>query len=133
VVRRPKLVTFAAVMLFLTAGFSVVWAIVAFSQPEWLRNAYNAHGFSTMSGTAWAWGFLDLLVGALAICGGVGVLRGGPIGQVIGLSIAGFSAVRWFFFLPMVPWVAITMIAIDVLVVYGLVAHSAYFDNAQPQ
>jgi hypothetical protein len=133
VVRRPGLVTFAAVMLFLTAGFSVVWAIVAISQPEWLRNAYNANGFSTVSGTAWALSFLDLLVGAIAIYGGVSVLRGGLIAQVIGLSIAGFSAIRWFFFMPVVPWVAITMIALDVLVVYGLVAHSDYFENAQRQ
>ena len=131
--RRPGLVTFAAVMLFLAGAFSVVWAIVTFAQPEWLRNVYDAYGFGTLSSTAWAWGFLDLLVGAIAIYAGVSVLRGGAFGQVMGLSIAGLSAIRWFFFLPVVPWVAITILAIDVLVVYGLVAHSEYFDTVQLQ
>jgi len=128
--RRPSLVTFAAIMLFFAGGFSVVWAIVAFVQPEWLRNAYSAYGFSTQSSSiAWAWGFLDLLVAAIAVFAGVGVLRGGALAQIVGLSVAGFSALRWFFFLPVAPWVAITIIAIDVLVVYGLVAHSEYFDT----
>jgi hypothetical protein len=132
--RRPGLVTFAAVMLFFESGFSVVWALVAFAQPAWLRNAYSAYGFSTQSSSiAWAWGFLDLLVAAIAVYAGVGVLRGGAFAQIIGLSVAGLSALRWFFFLPVAPWVAITIIAIDVLVVYGLVAHSEYFDTIQLQ
>ena len=125
--RRPSLVTFAAIMLFLEGGFSVVWAVVAFAQPEWLLNAYSAYGFTTQSGTAWAWGFLDLLVGALAVYAGVSVLRGGAFAQILGFSIAGFSAMRWFFFLPVAPVVAIIIIAIDVLVVYGLATHSEYF------
>jgi hypothetical protein len=131
--QRPGLVTFAAVMLFLTGAFSVVWAIGTFTQPEWLRNVYDAYGFGTLSSTFWAWGFLDLIVGALAIFAGRSVLRGGAFGQIIGLSIAGLSAIRWFFFLPVVPWVAITMLALDVLVVYGLVVHSEYFDTVHLQ
>ena len=133
VARRPSLVTFAADMLFLAGAFSVVWAIGTFAQPEWLSKVYDAYGFGTLSSTFWAWGFLDLLVGALAIFAGFSVLRGGAFGQVMGLSIAGLSAIRWFFFLPVVPLVAITVLAIDVLVVYGLVVHSEYFDNVQLQ
>jgi hypothetical protein len=133
VARRPGLVTFAADMLFLAGAFSVVWAIGTFAQPEWLRNVYDAYGFGTLSSTAWAWGILDLLVGAIAIFAGFSVLRGGAFGQVMGLSIAGLSAIRWFFFLPVVPWVAITILAIDVLVVYGLVVHSEYFDTVRLQ
>jgi hypothetical protein len=105
----------------------------ASAQPEWLRNVYDAYGFGTLSSTAWAWGILDLLVGAIAIFAGFSVLRGGAFGQVMGLSIAGLSAIRWFFFLPVVPWVAITILAIDVLVVYGLVVHSEYFDTVRLQ
>ncbi len=126
--RRPGLVTFAAYMLFLVGGFSLVWAGVAFAQPAWLHDAYSARGYLGLTGSAWAWGLLDLLVGAIALAAGVGVLRGGPFAQVIGLAVVGFSAVRWFFFLPVAPWVALTVLALDVLVVYGLVAHSAYFD-----
>jgi len=127
---RPGWVTFAAIMLFFASGFSVVWAIIAFVQPEWLRNAYQAYGFSTQrSDSAWAWGLLDLLVAAIAVLAGVGVLRGRALAQILGLSVAGLSALRWFFFLPVAPWVALTFIALDVLVVYGLVAQAEYFDT----
>jgi hypothetical protein len=125
--RRPGLVTFAAAMLFLEGGFSVVWAIIDFTQPQWLLNVYSAYGFSSPSSTAWAWGFIDLLVGVVSVFAGFSVLRGGAFGQIVGLCIAGFSALRWFFFLPFVPMVALLFIAIDVLVVYGLVAHFDYF------
>jgi hypothetical protein len=133
VARRPGLVTFAADMLFLAGAFSVVWAIGTFAQPEWLSKVYDTYGFGTLSSTFWAWGFLDLLVGAIAIFAGFSVLRGGAFGQVMGLSIAGLSAIRWFFFLPVVPLVAVTILAIDVLVVYGLVVHSEYFDTVHLQ
>jgi hypothetical protein len=125
--RRPGLVTFAAAMLFLEGGFSVVWAIIDFTQPQWLLNVYSAYGFGSPSNTAWAWGFIDLLVGVVSVFAGFSVLRGGAFGQIVGLCIAGFSALRWFFFLPFIPMVALLFIAIDVLVVYGLIAHFDYF------
>lgn len=131
--RRPGIVTFAAAMLFLAAGFSGVWAIVTLAQPEWLSAVYSAYGFSELTRSTWPWAFLDLLVGAIAICAGLSVLRGGAFAQILGLSIAGFSAMRWFFFLPMIPWVATTIIVLDVIAVYGLVTRSDYFDTVHLQ
>jgi hypothetical protein len=133
VARRPGLVTFSAIMLFLAAGFSVVWAILEFSGAPWVRNAYNAYGYTNFSSYLWLWGFLDLIVAAIAIYAGVDVLRGGPFGLIIGLCIAGFSALRWFFYLPVAPWLAVTVIAIDVLVIYGLVTNADYFDSRRLQ
>jgi hypothetical protein len=114
-------------MLFLEGGFSVAWAIVDFTQPLWLLHVYSAYGFSAPSSTAWAWGFIDLLVGVVAVFAGFSVLRGGAFAQVIGLCVVSFSALRWFFFLPFVPVVAVVFIALDVLVVYTLATHSEYF------
>lgn len=124
--RRPGLVTFAAVILLVEAGFSAVWALVTFAQPEWLIRAYSTYGIPAQSG-AWVWGVLDLLVGAIALFAGVGVLRGAAFAQLIGYYIAGISAIRWFFFLQVVPVTAALIIALDVLVIYGLAAHSKYF------
>jgi hypothetical protein len=124
---RPSLVTFAGVMLMVMAGFSMVWAIVAFVQPKWLLDAYSAYGLSTQGAGAWVWGVLDLLLGVIALFTGIGVLRGVRFAQVIGFYIAGISAIRWFFFLSVVPVAAAVVIAIDVLVIYSLAARSKYF------
>lgn len=121
--RRPGLVTFAAIMLFMLGGFETIWAIVQFTNAAWIAgNVYGSFG-----GYLWLWGILDVLFAAVAFYSGYDVLRGGSFGQVFGTLIAAFSAIRWFFYLPAAPWMAAVVIAIDLLVIYGLVAHSDYF------
>lgn len=126
VVRRPGVVTFAAIMLFLLGGFEVIWAIVQFSNAAWIAGAT----YGSFGGYLWLWGILDLLFAAVAIYAGYDVLRGGTMGQIIGIIIASFSAFRWFFYIPAAPLMAAAIIAVDVIVIYGLVAHSDYFDSA---
>lgn len=123
--RRPGLVTFAAIMMFLLAGFQVTFALVEFWNAAWIGlNIYGSFG-----GYLWLWGILDVLVALVAFYAGVSILRGGAFGQVMGLVIASFSAVRWFFYLPAEPWIAAVMIAVDILIIYALVAHWEYFDK----
>ena len=57
--------------------------------------------------------------------------RGGEVGRIIGIVIAAVSAVRWFFYLPYAPIAALVIIAIDILIIYALVAHSEYFDASR--
>ncbi len=121
--RRPGLVTFAAIMMFLLGGFELTFAIVEFMQVAWIGS--SVYGF--FGGYFWIWGILDGLFALVAIYAGADLLRGGVFGQMVGIGIAGFSAIRWFFYLPAAPWLALVIIAIDVLVIYGLVAHQEYF------
>lgn len=124
--RRPGLVTFAAIMMFILAGFELTWAIIqivyAIAGYSWIVTTYGTFG-----GYLWIWGIVDLLMAAVAFYAGVDLLRGGAFGQVVGLIIAGFSAIRWFFYLPAMPWIAVVIIAVDVIIIYGLVAHAEYF------
>src|SRR5437879_6296110 len=100
--RRPGLVTFAAIMLFVLGGFEVIWAIEQFVNAAWISGAtYGAFG-----GYLWLWGILDVLFAAVAFYAGYDVLRGGSFGQVVGTLIASLSAIRWFFYIPAAPWMA---------------------------
>lgn len=125
--RRPGLVTFAAIMMFLLGGFQLVFAILEFTSASWI--ALSAYG--SFGGYLWVWGILDAIFALIAIYAGADLLRGGVFGQMVGIGIAGISAIRWFFYLPAAPWLAIVIIAIDVLVLYGLVAHQEYFAEAR--
>lgn len=121
--RRPGVVTFAAIMLFILGGFEATWAVVQFANAAWIAaNIYGSFG-----GYLWAWGILDGIFAVAAIYAGYDVLRGGSFGQVFGVLVASFSAIRWFFYLPAAPWIAAVIITIDVIVIYGLVAHADYF------
>ncbi len=122
---RPGLVTFAAIIMFVLAGFQVTWALVQFSSAAWIRGTtYGAFG-----GYLWAWGILDLLYAAVLLYAGYDILRGGRTGQFLGLIVVCLSAVRWFFYLPAAPWMAVVIIALDVLTIYALAAHSDFFES----
>ncbi|MGH2517930.1 MAG: DUF7144 family membrane protein [Ktedonobacterales bacterium] len=124
--RRPGLVTFAAIMMFMLAGFQLTFALVEFWRATWIGlNVYGSFG-----GYLWLWGILDALFALVAFYAGADLLRGGTYGQVVGIMIAAFSAIRWFFYLPAAPWVGAVIIAVDILIIYGLVAHSEYFSEA---
>lgn len=120
---RPGLVTFAACMMFLLGGFQVSWALTEFGNAAWLANT----AYGTYSGHLWIWGIVDILCALVAFYAGYDILRGGVFGQVFGVIIAGFSAIRWFFMLPVVPLAAVVIIVVDALILYGLLAHGDYF------
>jgi hypothetical protein len=127
VLSRPGLVTFAAVMMFVLAGFQLVFAIDEFASAAWVAaNVYGALG-----GPLWAWGIIDLALAAVAAYAGYDLLRGGSFGRIFGLIIASFSAVRWFFYLPAAPLLAIVVIAVDVVIIYGLATNTEYFKAAE--
>jgi hypothetical protein len=122
-VHRPGLVTFAAVMLLLLFGLYATYAILEFVQGTWiLLNTANVPG-----GRLWIWGIVDAIFALVALYAAYDLLKGGKIGRIIGLVYAIFSAVRWLFFLPVAPIAAVVFIAIDILIIYGLVAHEEYF------
>jgi hypothetical protein len=113
-------------MMFLLGGFQLTFALVEFWQATWI--ALSVYG--SFGGYLWLWGILDGIFALIAFYAGADLLRGGSYGRIVGILIAAFSAIRWFFYLPVSPWMAVVIIAIDILIIYGLVAHSEYFNEA---
>jgi hypothetical protein len=124
--QRPDLVTFAAVMIFVLAGFQLTFAIVEFANAAWV--AANVAG--SFGGPLWIWGIIDLVLAGVAVYAGYDILRGGQFGRILGVIIAAVSAIRWFFYLPAAPLMAIVVIAVDVLIIYGLAANWEFFRPA---
>jgi hypothetical protein len=125
--RRPGLVTFAAIMMFVLAGFQLTYAIIEFVNATWV--AVNVR--NTFGGPLWLWGIIDLVFALIYFYAGYDLLQGGEFGRIFGLFVAGLSAIRWFFYIPAAPWAAVVVISIDILIIYGLVAHAEYFRSAR--
>jgi hypothetical protein len=123
VVYPPAPVFFAGTMILLLGGFETVWAIVEFLNVAFFATAT----YGTFNGLLWLWAILDLILAAAAIYAGYDILRGGTIGRVLGIIVAGVNALRWFFYLPAAPWIGVVMIAVDIIIIYALVAHGEYF------
>ena len=126
---RPGLVTFAAIMMFVVGGFTLVWAFQEISAASWIKTNLTSYGYGDMAGYLWIWAIFDLILAAAAIYAGIDLLRGGTFGLIIGVTIAGVSAIRWLFYIPAAPPTAIAIIALDILIIYGLVSNTEYFQE----
>jgi hypothetical protein len=69
------------------------------------------------------WGWIHLLVGLALLAIGIFVLRGATWARVAGMIAAGLSAVLNFIWLPYSPWWSLTVIVIDILVIWALAAY----------
>ena len=123
--RRPGMVTFAAIMMFLVAGFEALSALLAFAGTGWwVTDAGNL-----LYANFVLWGILDLLIALIALYSGIDLLRGGTFGIAMGYLFAGLSAIRWLFVIPAAPILAVVIIALCVMVIYALAQYSDYLQS----
>src|SRR5262249_37335075 len=121
--RRPGLVTFAAIMMFVVAGFQIVFAIMEIFNATWLLSTT----YGTFGGYVWIWGIFDLLLAFIPLYAGYDLLQGGQFGFIVGIVIAGISAIRWFFYIPSAPILSLVVIGVDILIIFGLTSSADYF------
>ena len=123
--KRPGLVTFASIMMFIVGGFLLVWSIEEFLNATWLADV----SFGLFGRQFLIWAFIDFILAIVAFVAGYSIWQGGKFGWWVGMIAAIISAVRWFFYIPWVPFAALVVITINVLIIYGLSSHSEYFDQ----
>lgn len=113
-------IRFAGVILLVNGIFSIIHALVALVGP----NAY----YAVVEGTLFlfdttGWGWWNLFIGIFLILTAVGLFAGQTWARVVGVILAVLSAVVQLLLVPVQPWWAFIVIAIDVLIIYALVAH----------
>lgn len=71
------------------------------------------------------WGWVHLVIGVLLAAAGFSVLKGHAFGRMVGVILAGLSLIGNLAFLGVSPVWSVVVIALDVLVIYGLTAHGS--------
>src|SRR3954447_22779944 len=122
-IRRPGLLTYAAIIMFALGGFHILLAISDFANSTWVLSRLDVELFIPI---LLIWGIVDLIIGAIALYSGVSLLRGGTFGLMMGYIFASLAIIRWLFYIPVSPVLAIVIIALAALVMYGLVEHAEY-------
>ena len=69
------------------------------------------------------WGWALLIVGVVQVAAGVGIWAGSSLARWIGIASAGINAIIQMFIIPAFPLWALAVFAIDVLILYGLIAY----------
>jgi len=120
------MLTFAAVMMFVVAGFEALAALLDFAGTGWWVTDTGNLVYANFV----FWGILDAVIALIALYAGIDILRGGTFGLVMGYLFAVFGSIRWLFVIPAAPVLAVVVVALCVMVIYGLAKYSDYFEEA---
>ena len=110
---------FAAIMMLMSGMFLALTGLVAIFENEF----YVATRNYLFQFDATTWGWIHLLVGLVVAFAGWGLLSGRTWARVVGITLAVLSAIANFLFLPYYPFWALTVITLDVFVIWALTAH----------
>jgi hypothetical protein len=113
-------VYFAGIMLLLLGGFQIIEGLTALFNRTYLLVSSN--GLLVTANLA-AWGWLHLLIGAVALVAGYGIIVGKRWAQVLGIVLACVSALVNLTYIAAYPLWSMTIIAVDILVIYALAVH----------
>ena len=113
--RGHGLVVFASVILAVVGFFNLIYGIAAVA---------NSHVFVANAHYVWSglrtWGWFTLIIGVLQLIAAGGVMTGNQLARWYGVVVVGLSAIDMMFFIPAYPFWALTIIAVDVVALYGL-------------
>lgn len=107
---------FAAVLLTTVGVFQVLEGISAIAKDE----VFRVTGDYVFKVDLTTWGWIHLLVGALAVLIGVSILYGQGWAMIAGIVVAMVSALANFMFMPYYPLWALVLIAFDLFVIWSL-------------
>ena len=122
------MVTYAAIMMFALGGFHILLAISEFANSTWVLGGIVDTVLIIES--LIIWGVIDLIIGSIALYAGASILQGGTFGWITGYTFATLGIIRWLFYIPVAPVLAVVVIVLSMLVIYGLVRHSDYFQTS---
>ena len=110
---------FAAIMLMIAGFFQIIAGIAAIAEDDIYAQTPNY--ILELDVTTWGWA--HLLLGAILILSGLGIMTGNVLARSVGVLVAAVSMVANFAFIPWYPIWSIAVIAIDVAVIWALTAH----------
>lgn len=112
-------IAFAGVMMIMAGAFQAIAGLVALFENEF----YVATPNYMLQFDATSWGWIHLLMGLLVVFAGFAVLAGQTWGRIVGITLAVLSALANFAFIPYYPFWSMTIIAVDIFIIWALAAH----------
>jgi hypothetical protein len=113
-------VYFAGVMMALLGAFQIIEGLTALFNRTYLLVTSN--GVLVHANLA-AWGWTHLIIGVIALVAGFEVMMGQMWARVVGIILAGLSAVLNLAYIAAYPLWSMIIIAIDIIVIYALAVH----------
>src|SRR5215470_3495535 len=114
------LVLFGSILLAVVGCFNLIDGIAAIANSHVF--VANAH---YLVGNLRAWGWITLILGALQLLAAAGVMAGNQLARWFAVAVLGLNAIDQMFFIPAYPFWSLTIIALDVVALWGLCAYGS--------
>jgi hypothetical protein len=121
---------FAGIMVILVGVFNVIDGLRAITNASQIQSHFpNGNVQLPLTNNLKAWGWLVLIIGAVMILAGFLIFSGNMFGRIVGVTIAALNAIVQLSYLDHNTFWSFTMILVDILVIYALVAHGGRIDD----
>ena len=118
--RGYGMVLFASILLLVIGCFNLIQGIAAIANSHvFVANAHYV--FANLK----TWGWITLIFGVLQLLAAAGVLAGNQLARWFAVAVLGLNAIDQMFFIPAYPFWALTIIAMDVVALWGLCAYGS--------
>jgi hypothetical protein len=111
-------VIFAGTMLAIVGILNFIYGIAAIS-----NSRFYVHGVEYVIGDLKLWGWILMIVGIIQFFAAFSIWGGTEWGRWVGIASASINAIMQLIFIPAYPFLSLAIFAIDILVVYGLLAY----------
>jgi hypothetical protein len=118
-------VMFAGIMIMIAGTLNVIYGIAAIANAHfYVANARYVFGDLN------TWGWVVMLLGAVQVCAALGIWAKAGWARWLGVAVASVNAIAQLIFLPSYPFLSLALFAVDVVIVYGLVAYGGRTQTA---
>ena len=117
-IRGGGWIVFAASMLGLAGAWNSIQGILAIADSR-VYVGEQTFVFSDLK----TWGWIVLILGVLQLFASFGVVGGSEAATWFGIGVAGLNAIGQLMWLPAYPLWALTMFAVDILIIYALAVY----------
>jgi hypothetical protein len=111
-------VTFAGVMIAIVGVLNFIYGIAAIDNSH-----FYVHEVNYIVSDLNTWGWVLMITGVIQFCAALAIFAHIEWGRWIGVLTASVNAIIQLIFIPAYPFGSLAMFAIDILVIYGLVAY----------
>jgi hypothetical protein len=111
-------VVFAGVLLLLLGTLNVIEGIAAIGNANFF--VHNTH---YVAGSLNTWGWIVLCIGVLQWVVGCGVFIKNQFSRWVGVVVLAGNAIAQLLMIPAYPWWSLSIFALDILAMYGLIAY----------
>ncbi|MEU0433579.1 hypothetical protein ABZ153_18460 [Streptomyces sp. NPDC006290] len=120
-------VTFAGVLLLVNGSLNILQGISAIAKDDVYARVHDYVYRINLTG----WGWILLILGAIAVVAGWGILKEAGWARITGIALASLSMLFQFMFLPYAPIWSVVLLAIDVFIIWALASYRP--DARQPR